>query len=40
MTVYEPTVEATISILRGLKPKYEAHHGVEIADAALETAAV
>ncbi|GBE89405.1 Heat shock protein 78, mitochondrial [Sparassis crispa] len=36
----EPTVEATISILRGLKPRYEVHHGVGIADAALVTAAV
>lgn len=36
----EPTVEDTISILRGLKPRYEVHHGVEISDAALVTAAV
>ncbi|KAF9020480.1 P-loop containing nucleoside triphosphate hydrolase protein [Hymenopellis radicata] len=36
----EPTVEATISILRGLKGRYEVHHGVEISDAALVTAAV
>ncbi|KAL4061946.1 P-loop containing nucleoside triphosphate hydrolase protein [Scleroderma yunnanense] len=36
----EPTVESTISILRGLKPRYEVHHGVEIADNALVTAAV
>ncbi|TDL26495.1 P-loop containing nucleoside triphosphate hydrolase protein [Rickenella mellea] len=36
----EPTVESTISILRGLKPRYEVHHGVEISDAALVTAAV
>ena len=35
--IQEPTVEATISILRGLKPKYEVHHGVEIADSALVT---
>lgn len=35
--IQEPTVEATISILRGLKPKYEVHHGVEIADNALVT---
>lgn len=35
----EPSVEATISILRGLKPKYEVHHGVGIADAALVTGA-
>jgi len=33
--VSEPTVPATISILRGLKDKYEAHHGVRITDAAL-----
>ncbi|KAN0088354.1 P-loop containing nucleoside triphosphate hydrolase protein [Tylopilus felleus] len=38
--IQEPTVEATISILRGLKPRYEVHHGVEIADSALVTAAV
>ncbi|KAI0716580.1 P-loop containing nucleoside triphosphate hydrolase protein [Earliella scabrosa] len=36
----EPTVEATISILRGLKPRYEVHHGVGISDSALVTAAV
>lgn len=34
----EPTVEDTISILRGLKDKYEGHHGVRIADAALVAA--
>jgi len=34
----EPTVEDTISILRGLKEKYEAHHGVRISDSALVTA--
>jgi ATP-dependent Clp protease ATP-binding subunit ClpB len=38
--VSEPTVEDTISILRGLKEKYELHHGVRIADAALVSAAV
>jgi ATP-dependent Clp protease ATP-binding subunit ClpB len=38
--VTEPTVEDTISILRGLKEKYELHHGVRIADAALVAAAV
>jgi len=38
--VAEPTVEDTISILRGLKEKYELHHGVRIADASLVTAAV
>lgn len=37
--VEEPTVEDTISILRGLKEKYELHHGVRIADAALVSAA-
>ncbi|KLO18718.1 P-loop containing nucleoside triphosphate hydrolase protein [Schizopora paradoxa] len=40
VTIDEPTVESTISILRGLKPRYEVHHGVEISDAALVTAAV
>ncbi|KAJ7031873.1 P-loop containing nucleoside triphosphate hydrolase protein [Mycena alexandri] len=38
--IEEPTVESTISILRGLKPRYEIHHGVEISDGALVTAAV
>ncbi|MGZ5916793.1 MAG: ATP-dependent chaperone ClpB [Methyloceanibacter sp.] len=38
--VAEPTVEDTISILRGLKEKYELHHGVRIADAALVSAAM
>jgi ATP-dependent Clp protease ATP-binding subunit ClpB len=37
--VNEPTVEDTISILRGLKEKYEAHHKVRITDAALVAAA-
>ncbi|MBO4683322.1 MAG: AAA family ATPase [Alphaproteobacteria bacterium] len=37
--VEEPTVDDTISILRGLKEKYEGHHGVRIADAALVAAA-
>ena len=37
--VNEPTVEDTISILRGIKEKYELHHGVRIADAALVAAA-
>ena len=37
--VSEPSVEDTISILRGLKEKYELHHGVRISDAALVTAA-
>lgn len=35
--IEEPTVDATISILRGLKPKYEVHHGVGISDSALVT---
>ncbi len=38
--VDEPTVEDTISILRGLKDRYEVFHGVKIADSALVTAAV
>ncbi len=37
--VDEPSVEDTISILRGLKDKYEAHHGVRITDGALVAAA-
>jgi len=37
--IAEPTVEDTISILRGLKEKYELHHGVRITDAALVAAA-
>ena len=37
--VSEPTVEDTVSILRGLKEKYEMHHGVRITDAALVSAA-
>jgi ATP-dependent Clp protease ATP-binding subunit ClpB len=37
--VSEPSVEDTISILRGLKEKYEAHHGVRITDGALVAAA-
>ena len=37
--VNEPTVEDTISILRGIKEKYELHHGVRIADSALVAAA-
>jgi ATP-dependent Clp protease ATP-binding subunit ClpB len=37
--VSEPTVEDTISILRGLKDKYEQHHGVRIADSAIVSAA-
>lgn len=37
--VSEPTVEDTISILRGLKEKYELHHGVRITDSAIVSAA-
>ena len=37
--VAEPTVEDTISILRGLKEKYEVHHGVRISDSAIVAAA-
>ena len=39
LLVEEPTVSDTISILRGIKEKYELHHGVRIADAALVAAA-
>ena len=39
VTVDEPTVEDTISILRGLKERYEVFHGVKIADGALVAAA-
>jgi len=35
VTVLEPSVEDTVSILRGLKTRYEVHHGVDITDAAL-----
>ena len=38
--VGEPTVEDTIAILRGLKERYEVHHGVRIQDSALVAAAV
>src|SRR5205823_14258312 len=38
--VDQPTVEDTISILRGLRERYEVHHGVRIKDAGLVTAAV
>ncbi|MEE8584034.1 MAG: ATP-dependent chaperone ClpB [Acidobacteriota bacterium] len=38
--VHQPSVEDTISILRGLKERYEVHHGVRIRDAALVSAAV
>src|SRR5437899_605238 len=40
VTVREPSVEDTISILRGLKPRYEQHHNIRIKDAALVAAAV
>ncbi|MFA4835131.1 MAG: AAA family ATPase [Dehalococcoidia bacterium] len=35
----EPSVEATIEMLKGLRPKYESHHKIQITDAALEAAA-
>ncbi|MGD1942940.1 MAG: ATP-dependent chaperone ClpB [Leptolyngbyaceae cyanobacterium] len=38
--VDQPTIEDTVSILRGLKERYEVHHGVKIADGALVAAAV
>jgi ATP-dependent Clp protease ATP-binding subunit ClpB len=38
--VEEPTVENTVAILRGIKEKYEAHHGIKISDAACVAAAV
>lgn len=38
--VHEPTVEDTISILRGIKEKYEIHHGIRISDSAVIAAAV
>ncbi|MFH1032380.1 MAG: AAA family ATPase [Chloroflexota bacterium] len=37
--VTEPTVEATIEMLKGLRPRYEAHHKIKISDEALEAAA-
>ncbi len=40
VTVDEPSVEDTIAILRGLKERYEVHHGVRIQDAAIVAAAV
>lgn len=40
VTVREPSVDDTISILRGLKERYEVHHGVRIKDAALVAAAI
>ncbi len=38
--VDEPTIEETVEILRGLRPKYEEHHNVRITDEAIEAAAV
>ena len=40
LMVEEPTVEDTVSILRGIKEKYELHHGVRISDAALVAASM
>ncbi len=39
VVIQEPTVEDTVSILRGIKEKYELHHGVRISDSALVSAA-
>ena len=39
VTVEEPTVDETIGILNGLKPRYEEHHGVEITDESIHAAA-
>ena len=39
LQIMEPTVEDTVSILRGIKEKYELHHGVRISDSALVAAA-
>jgi len=39
VTVDQPSVEETVAILRGLKPRYEAHHGVRILDGAILAAA-
>jgi ATP-dependent Clp protease ATP-binding subunit ClpC len=38
--VSEPSVEDTIKILKGLKPKYEEHHGIKISDSAVESSAI
>jgi len=38
VTVNEPTIEDTLAILRGIKDKYEVHHGLKIADSAIEAA--
>src|SRR3954464_4805485 len=40
IVVNPPSVEDTIAILRGLKPRYEAHHGVRITDSAIVSASV
>ncbi len=37
--IEQPSVEATVEMLRGLRPRYEAHHKIEIADSALSAAA-
>ncbi|MCP4617698.1 MAG: ATP-dependent Clp protease ATP-binding subunit ClpA, partial [Bradyrhizobium sp.] len=37
--IEEPSTEETVRILRGLKPRYEAHHGIQYADSALRAAA-
>ena len=37
VSIDEPNVADTISILQGLKPRYEVHHGVEISDSSLVT---
>lgn len=39
VSIGEPSVEATVEMLRGLRPRYEAHHKIKISDAALEAAA-
>ncbi len=39
ITIGEPSIESTVAILRGLKEKYEVHHGVEILDSAIFSAA-
>ena len=40
MYVAQPSVDATVAILRGLKERYELHHGVTLTDGALVAAAV
>ena len=39
MYVDEPSIDVTISMLEGVRPKFESHHGVFISDTALEAAA-